>query len=75
MTYTDEGKGRGRLITATALMSGSGRPYARWFPKKLHGLKRKKAELTQGLPLLHKESVELSIQQFGAAARASVRAS
>src|SRR5260370_28880219 len=32
--------------------------------KELHALKLKKAEFVQGLPLLHKESVELSIRQF-----------
>jgi len=38
--------------------------------KELHALKLKKAEFVQGLPLLHKESVGLSIRQFCEIARA-----
>ncbi|HWN49740.1 MAG TPA: hypothetical protein VNO18_07920 [Xanthobacteraceae bacterium] len=38
--------------------------------KELHALKLKKAEFVQGLPLLHKESVEFSIRQFCEIARA-----
>jgi hypothetical protein len=38
--------------------------------KELHVLKLKKAEFVQGLPLLHRESVELSIRQFCEIARA-----
>jgi hypothetical protein len=38
--------------------------------QELHALKHKKQEFTRGLPLLHTESVDLSIQQFCGAARA-----
>jgi hypothetical protein len=37
--------------------------------KELHALKLKKAEFVHGLPLLHKESVELSVRQFCDVAR------
>jgi hypothetical protein len=37
--------------------------------KELDALKRKTAEFVQGLPLLHTESVELSIRQFCEAAK------
>lgn len=38
--------------------------YHRYVGKELDVLRHKKAEFVQGLPLLHKESVEFSIRQF-----------
>jgi hypothetical protein len=38
--------------------------------QELHALRGKKADLVRGLPLLHTESVDLSIRQFCDAARA-----